>query len=85
MGCCNKDHHGKPISRVRYATGLAIFLGAQGVTGTFLSLGSLVSRRCRNVRRFHRAWAGDRLRSIVRRDGFRVGAAGDACDGGGAA
>ena len=83
MGCCNKTADERPISRGRYAAGLVGFVGAQAVAGLFLAAGSLVSRRCRKLRRFHQAWAWDRLRSVARREGFRVGRPTDACGTGG--
>ncbi len=83
MGCCNKTADDRPISRGRYAAGLVGFVGAQATAGLFLAVGSLVSRRCRKLRRFHRAWAWDRLRSVARREGFRVGGPAAACEPGG--
>jgi hypothetical protein len=80
MGCCNKVHEDKPISRTRYVAGVCLFAGVQGAVLAGLAAGSLVSARCRNVRSFHRAWAADRWRSIRAHEGFRVG--GKAAGGG---
>lgn len=81
MGCCNKVHEDKPISRARYVAGLCLFVSVQSVVMAGLAAGGLVSSRCRNVRSFHRAWTADRLRSIRAHEGFRVGNEVKACDG----
>lgn len=81
MGCCNKVHLDNPISWFRYLVGLCFFVVVQAVVMAGLAAGSLVSARCRNVRGFHRAWAMDRIRSILRPEGFRVGGARSACAG----
>lgn len=72
-GCCGGKNAGKPISRARYALGLAFFTGYHGAVHAALSGAALLSPRMAPVRAFHTNYFGHLLREAVGREGIVVG------------
>ena len=75
MGCCNKVHEERPISRLRWWTGLGVMAASHGFVLCLLTLGAPFSARYRKVRRGWKVYSRDTLRSCWNQEGFRVGTA----------
>ena len=72
MGCCNKTHDGRPISKLRYYGGLVILGSAQ--VGALAAIGALSVPfpRYRKVLPFFGDYAMDTFREAFRRERMTV-------------
>ena len=72
MGCCNKTHDGRPISKLRYYGGLVLLGGAQ--VGALAAIGALAVPfpRYRKVLPFFGDYALDTFRDAIRRERMTV-------------
>lgn len=68
MGCCNKTHSGKPISRRRYYGGLAVLGGAQAGALVLVHGLAVPFPRYRKVLPMFRSYLKDTLKSAIKRE-----------------
>lgn len=79
-GCCGGKNAGKPISKGRYLFGLSFFVTYHSMVRVALSGASLVNRRFRPVRDFHRQYYSHLLAEAWHRDGIALGKPDDSED-----
>ncbi len=71
-GCCGGKNAGKPITRGRYALGMAFFAAYHAAVQLALSGVGLVSPRFRPVRDFHRRYFAHLFKETCRREGISL-------------
>lgn len=72
MGCCNKQHEGRTISRRRYVAGLVALRSVQVGFGAALVAASVPWPRYRKLLPFFLEYTQATFDSVMQRDGIRV-------------
>ncbi|GEM_PF-6538532 len=72
MGCCNKKHSGKPISKLRYYGGLAIVGSAHAGALAGLCAIALPFSRYRKVVPFFAKYSAETVRSVMEKERIRI-------------
>ncbi len=72
MGCCNKKHSGKPISKLRYYGGLAIVGTAHAGAFAGLCAVALPFKRYRKVVPFFASYSRETVRSVMEKERIRI-------------
>ncbi|MBM4353011.1 MAG: hypothetical protein FJ109_04330 [Deltaproteobacteria bacterium] len=71
-GCCGGKNAGKPISRKRYALGMAFFAAYHAAVGAALTSAGVLVPRFRPVRDFHRRYFLHLWQEAWRRKGIHL-------------